>query len=79
MTSETTPCLTVTSSSPFPEGSEQAGGAIRPRKRCTRGPKQKKPRFTAVISLTSDHVADAQELVERVLDRLASDGGWMKW
>lgn len=35
------------------------------------GPKQKKPRFTAVLSITSDHVADAQELVERVLDRLA--------
>jgi len=35
------------------------------------GAKQKKPRFTAVLSITSDHVADAQELVERVLDRLA--------
>ena len=35
------------------------------------GAKQKKPRFTAVLSLTSDHVGDAQELVERVLDRLA--------
>jgi hypothetical protein len=35
------------------------------------GPDQKKPKFTAVLSLTSDHVADAQELVERVLDRLA--------
>ena len=35
------------------------------------GPKQKKPRFTAVLSITSDHVGDAQELVERVLDRLA--------
>ncbi len=35
------------------------------------GPKQKKPKFTAVLSLTSDHVADAQELVERALDRLA--------
>ena len=35
------------------------------------GPKQKKPRFTSVLSITSDHVGDAQELVERVLDRLA--------
>ncbi len=34
------------------------------------GPDQKKPRYTAVLSLTSDHVGDAQELVERVLDRL---------
>lgn len=33
--------------------------------------KKKKPRFTAVLSITSDHVADAQELVERVLDKLA--------
>ena len=35
------------------------------------GGDKKKPRYTAVLSLTSDHVADAQELVERVLDRLA--------
>jgi hypothetical protein len=35
------------------------------------GPDQKKPKFTAVLSITSDHVADAQELVERALDRLA--------
>lgn len=35
------------------------------------GPDQKKAKFTAVLSITSDHVADAQELVERVLDRLA--------
>ncbi len=35
------------------------------------GPDQKKPRYTAVLSLSSDHVGDAQELVERVLDRLA--------
>ena len=35
------------------------------------GSKKKKPRYTAVLSLTSDHVADAQELVERVLDRHA--------
>ena len=35
------------------------------------GGDKKKPRFTAVLSIMSDHVADAQELVERVLDRLS--------
>lgn len=35
------------------------------------GSKKKKPRYSAVLSITSDHVADAQEMVERVLDRLA--------
>ena len=35
------------------------------------GKKKAKPRYTAVLSITSDHVGDAQELVERVLDRLA--------
>jgi hypothetical protein len=35
------------------------------------GGDKKKPRFTAVLSVTSDHVGDAQELVERVLDRLS--------
>jgi hypothetical protein len=35
------------------------------------GAKQKSPKFNAVLSVTSDHVADAQELVERALDRLA--------
>lgn len=35
------------------------------------GSKKKKARYSAVLSITSDHVADAQEMVERVLDRLA--------
>ncbi|MEO8194285.1 MAG: DUF4956 domain-containing protein [Gemmatimonadales bacterium] len=35
------------------------------------GNKKKKPRFTAVLSITSDHVAEAQRLVEKVLDKLA--------
>lgn len=34
------------------------------------GVKKKKPRFNAVVSIRSDHVADAQELVERVLERM---------
>jgi hypothetical protein len=32
------------------------------------GTKKKKPRYTAVLSITSDHVAEAQQLLERVLD-----------
>ncbi len=35
------------------------------------GPDKKKPRYDGVLSLMSDHVGDAQELVERALDRLA--------
>ena len=35
------------------------------------GGDKKKPRYTAVLSITSDHVGDAQELVERALDKLA--------
>jgi hypothetical protein len=32
------------------------------------GNKKKKPRYSAVLSVTSDHVAEAQQLLERVLD-----------
>jgi hypothetical protein len=32
------------------------------------GGKKKKPRYSAVLSITSDHVAEAQQLVEKVLD-----------
>ena len=32
------------------------------------GSKKKKPRYSAVLSITSDHVAEAQQLVEKVLD-----------
>ncbi|MGK2963047.1 MAG: DUF4956 domain-containing protein [Gemmatimonadaceae bacterium] len=35
------------------------------------GPDKKKAKYDSVLSLMSDHVGDAQELVERVLDRLA--------
>ena len=35
------------------------------------GGKTKKPRYTAVLSITSDHVAEAQRLVEKVLDEKA--------
>jgi hypothetical protein len=32
------------------------------------GGKKKKPRYSAVLSITSDHVAEAQQRVEKVLD-----------
>lgn len=32
------------------------------------GGKKKKPRYSAVLSITSDHVAEAQQLIEKVLD-----------
>lgn len=32
------------------------------------GKKAKKPRYTAVLSITSDHVAEAQQMVEKTLD-----------
>lgn len=32
------------------------------------GTKTKKPRYSAVLSITSDHVAEAQQLLEKVLD-----------
>lgn len=35
------------------------------------GSKKKKPRYSAVLSITSDHVAEAQQLVEKVLDEKA--------
>jgi hypothetical protein len=35
------------------------------------GSKKKKPRFSAVLSVTSDHVAEAQQLLEKVLDERA--------
>ena len=35
------------------------------------GNKKKKPRYTAVLSITSDHVAEAQQLLERVLEEKA--------
>lgn len=35
------------------------------------GGKKKKPRYSAVLSITSDHVAEAQQLVEKVLDEKA--------
>jgi hypothetical protein len=35
------------------------------------GGKKKKPRYSAVLSITSDHVAEAQQTVEKVLDEKA--------
>lgn len=35
------------------------------------GTKRKKPRYSAVLSIMSDHVAEAQQLVEKVLDEKA--------
>ena len=35
------------------------------------GGKKKKPRYSAVLSITSDHVAEAQQRVEKVLDEKA--------
>jgi len=35
------------------------------------GNKKKKPRYTAVLSITSDHVAEAQQLLEKVLEEKA--------
>jgi hypothetical protein len=35
------------------------------------GSKRKKPRYSAVLSIMSDHVAEAQQLVEKVLDEKA--------
>jgi hypothetical protein len=35
------------------------------------GNKRKKPRYSAVLSIMSDHVAEAQQLVEKVLDEKA--------
>ena len=35
------------------------------------GGKKKKPRYSAVLSITSDHVAEAQQLIEKVLDEKA--------
>ena len=35
------------------------------------GSKTKKPRYTAVLSVTSDHVAEAQQLIEQVLQEKA--------
>jgi hypothetical protein len=35
------------------------------------GNKKKKPRYTAVLAITSDHVAEAQQLLERVLEQKA--------
>ena len=35
------------------------------------GGKKKKARYSAVLSITSDHVAEAQQLVEKVLDEKA--------
>ncbi|MEO5590140.1 MAG: hypothetical protein ABIS03_11185, partial [Gemmatimonadaceae bacterium] len=32
------------------------------------GRKEKKPRFTAVLSVRSDHVAEAQQVIEKVLE-----------
>ena len=35
------------------------------------GGKKKKPRYSAVLSITSDHVAEAQQTIEKVLDEKA--------